>query len=174
MHCVVGADQEIGTDFCEFICRREHQLTHALPISAVDALHVLAKRVRVHRDLGMIVGAEKLRAFHADGSITKRRALGGAGNNTNVVEHDLILQNQPPSQVNDRKTMNAPKSAFGLVGVTSRYHSMRASEEALRSKHLQLSWDLHSQTNYLILSALNFCSVLNLSSPGGRCDEGRL
>ena len=52
--------------------------------------------------------------------------------------------------------------------------SMRASEEALRSKHLQLSWDLHSQTNYLILSALNFCSVLNLSSSGGRCDEGRL
>ncbi len=40
----------------------------------------------------MIVWAEELRAFHADGSITKGRAFGGAGNNTNVVGHDLILQ----------------------------------------------------------------------------------
>ncbi len=96
MDCVVGADQEIGADFCEFICRGDHQLTHALPISAVDALHILGERVRVHRDLGMIVGTEKLRAFHADGSITKRRAFGGAGNNTNVMGHDLILQTALP------------------------------------------------------------------------------
>ncbi|SRR6266568_3221251 len=40
----------------------------------------------------MIVGAEKLRAFHADGPITKRRAFSGAGNDTDVVGHDLILQ----------------------------------------------------------------------------------
>jgi len=40
----------------------------------------------------MIVWAEMLLAFHADGSIAKRRAFGGAGNNTNVVGHDLILQ----------------------------------------------------------------------------------
>ena len=45
----------------------------------------------------MIVGAEKLRAFHADGPITKSRAFGGAGNNTNVVWHDLILQKAPRS-----------------------------------------------------------------------------
>jgi len=89
---VVGADQEIGTDFREFICRGEHELTHALPVAAVDVFHVLGERVRMHRDFGMIVVAEKLRAFHVDGSITKRRAFGGAGNNTNVVGHDLILQ----------------------------------------------------------------------------------
>ena len=89
---VLSADQEIGTDFREFICRGEHQLTYVLPIAAVDVFNVLGERVRLHRDLGMIVGAEKVRAFHADGSITKRRAFGGAGNNTNVVGHDLILQ----------------------------------------------------------------------------------
>ena len=117
---VVRADQEIGTDLCEFICRGEHQRTHALPIPTIDALHVLAKRVRVHRDLGMIVGAEKLRAFRADGSITKRRALGGAGNNTNVVGHDLILQNQPPSPVNDRKTDLVSKGHAGVAASQGR------------------------------------------------------
>ena len=39
----------------------------------------------------MIVRAEKLRAFNADGPITKSCAFGGAGNNTDVVGHDLIL-----------------------------------------------------------------------------------
>ena len=33
--------------------------------------------------------AEKLRAFHADGPITKSRAFGRAGNDTDVVGHDL-------------------------------------------------------------------------------------
>ena len=40
----------------------------------------------------MIVRAEKLRAFHADGPITKRCAFGGAGDNSDMVGHDLILQ----------------------------------------------------------------------------------
>jgi len=40
----------------------------------------------------MIVWAEMLLTFHTDGSITKTRAFGGAGNDTNVVGHDLILQ----------------------------------------------------------------------------------
>src|SRR5712691_6380258 len=57
-----------------------------------SVFHVLGERVRMHRDFGMIVVAEKVRAFHVDGSITKRRAFGGAGNDTNVVGHDLILQ----------------------------------------------------------------------------------
>jgi hypothetical protein len=41
----------------------------------------------------MRVRAEKLGAFHADGPITKSRAFSGAGDNTDVVGHDLILQN---------------------------------------------------------------------------------
>src|SRR6185369_15152814 len=36
----------------------------------------------------MSVRAEKLRAVHAEGPITKRRAFGGAGNNTDVLGHD--------------------------------------------------------------------------------------
>ncbi len=40
----------------------------------------------------MGVRAEKLHAFHADGPITKSCAFGGAGNNTDVAGHDLILQ----------------------------------------------------------------------------------
>jgi hypothetical protein len=55
-------------------------------------LHVLGQRVRVHRNLGMVVRSEKLRAFHADGSITESCAFGGAGNDTNVLGHALILQ----------------------------------------------------------------------------------
>ena len=35
----------------------------------------------------MIVAAQKLRAFHADGAIAKRRTLGGASNNTNMAGH---------------------------------------------------------------------------------------
>ena len=51
---------------------------------------VLGERVRVHRDLGMRVRAEKLRAFHADGPIAERRALGGAGDDTDVLRHELL------------------------------------------------------------------------------------
>src|SRR5260370_23002120 len=84
MHGVVGTDQENGTYFRELICGGEHQLTYTLPVVTVDASHVLGERVRVHRDLGMIVRAEKLHAFYADGPITKSCAFGGAGNNTDV------------------------------------------------------------------------------------------
>src|SRR5260370_41445638 len=92
MHGVVGTDQENGTYFRELICGGEHQLTFTLPVVTVDASHVLGERVRVHRDLGMIVRAEKLHAFYADGPITKSCAFGGAGNNTDVAGHDFGFQ----------------------------------------------------------------------------------
>ena len=66
---VVRADQEISADARELVRGSEHQLAHALPVAAVEAFHVLGERVRVHRDFGMRVRAEKLRAFHADGAI---------------------------------------------------------------------------------------------------------
>src|SRR2546422_3935372 len=47
--------------------------------------------MRVHRALRMIVRAEKLRAFYANGPITKSCAFGGAGNNTDVLGHHSIL-----------------------------------------------------------------------------------
>src|SRR5438552_3549805 len=86
---VVGANQEVGAYFCELICGGEHQLTYTPPVAAIDAFHVLGERVRVHRNLRMIVPAQKLCAFHADRPITKSSTFGGAGNNTDVVGHDL-------------------------------------------------------------------------------------
>jgi hypothetical protein len=43
----------------------------------------------------MIVRAEKLSAFHADGPIAKSRAFGGAGNNTDMVRHDIDFTEAP-------------------------------------------------------------------------------
>jgi hypothetical protein len=41
----------------------------------------------VHRDLGMCVAAEKLRAFDADGPIAKRGAFSGAGGDSDMGGH---------------------------------------------------------------------------------------
>jgi hypothetical protein len=43
----------------------------------------------------MIVRAEKLSAFHADGPIAKCRAFGGASNNTDMVRHDIDFTEAP-------------------------------------------------------------------------------
>jgi hypothetical protein len=88
MDGVVGADQKIGTDFRELVCGGEHQFAYAMPVVVIEAFHVLGERVCVHRDLGMRVRAENLRAFNADRPITKSCAFGGAGNNTDVLGHD--------------------------------------------------------------------------------------
>src|SRR4029453_7270568 len=69
-------------------CRGEHQVAHAVPIIAIDALHVLGERARVHRDLGMIVRAEKIGALDTDGPIAEGGSFSGAGNETDVVRHD--------------------------------------------------------------------------------------
>ena len=98
---VVRTDQEIGSDFCELVSGGEQQLTHAMPIVAVDALHVLGERVCVHRDLGMSVRAESLRVFHVNGPITKRCPFGGARNNRDMVEHNLLLQRPATAQPAD-------------------------------------------------------------------------
>ena len=100
----------------ELICGGEHQFAHALPVAAIKAFHVLGERVRVHRDLGMIVRAEKLRAFHADGPITKRCAFGGAGNNADVLGHDLILQSATAT-VSDPVKFGAEQSDV-VLGIT--------------------------------------------------------
>lgn len=115
------------------------------------------KRMRVHRDLGMIVRAEKLRAFHANGAIAKSCAFGGAGNNTDVVGHDAISKARRIGRTrNDRSlrfvtdsgyvpiTAQTPKpiSAFayaGAVGSCMKYtwilcHDVAPSLCAHRSK----------------------------------------
>src|ERR1700694_5622409 len=45
--------------------------------------------MRMYRDLGMRVRAEKLRTLDADGPVTKSGAFGGAGNDTYVIGHIL-------------------------------------------------------------------------------------
>ena len=55
---IVGTNEEIRARRRELVCRREHQLTDAGPVPSIDALHVIGKRVRMHRDLGMGVRAE--------------------------------------------------------------------------------------------------------------------
>lgn len=90
---VVGAYQEISADLRELVRRGKHQLAHAWPIVAIQAFHVLGKRGRVHRDLGMRVRAQQSRALHTDGPITQRRPFGGAGDNANVLGHDDKLRN---------------------------------------------------------------------------------
>src|SRR5450631_3876186 len=88
MYGVVGADQKIGADCRKLIGGREHEFTHTLPVAAVDALHVLGERVRMHRHLGMSVRAQKLRAFHADRAIAQRRTFSGASYDANVLGHE--------------------------------------------------------------------------------------
>jgi hypothetical protein len=45
----------------------------------------------MHRNYGVVVRAEELRAFHADGPVTERGAFGGTGHNTNVQGHTFRI-----------------------------------------------------------------------------------
>ena len=85
MDGVVRADQEVRADLRELVRRGQHELADGRPVAAVDRLHVLRERVRVHRDFGMVVGAEQLRAFHADGPVAERGPFGGAGDDPDVL-----------------------------------------------------------------------------------------
>src|SRR5205814_10317154 len=62
--------------------RCEHQLADAFPIVAIDALHVVGKRRRMHRNLRMTIST-----FDADGPIAERSALGSAGDDSDVLDH---------------------------------------------------------------------------------------
>ena len=57
------------------------------PIAAVDALHVLAKGMRVHRYFRMSVRTQQLRTLDANRLVTECGALGGAGDNPDVQAH---------------------------------------------------------------------------------------
>jgi hypothetical protein len=88
MEGVVRANKEIRPNLCEFVGRRQHQLADTRQIAAVEARDVVGQGRRMHRNLGMGVRAEPRRAFHTDGAIAKRRALGGTGHDANVLRHD--------------------------------------------------------------------------------------
>ena len=70
----------------------------AQPVTAVDALHVLGERVRMHRDLGMIVLTEQVCALHADSAVTQRCAFGGAGDDPDVLRHVVTFGRQATAQ----------------------------------------------------------------------------
>jgi hypothetical protein len=89
---VVGTDEEVGTDAGELVGGGEHEVGYALPVVAVDVLHVLAERVGVHGDFWVVVGAEVGGAFGADGSVAEGCAFGGAGDDADVLGHEVILQ----------------------------------------------------------------------------------
>src|ERR1700733_13909596 len=94
MNSIVGTDQEVGATAGKLCRRGQHQLAHARPVASIDALHVLGERARVHRDVGMIVRAEQRRPFDAHRPITKRRAFGGAGNDTDMLRHAVECTSQ--------------------------------------------------------------------------------
>ena len=89
MERVVGTDQEVGADRGELVGGSEHQLTHALPVTAIDARHVVGERMTVQRDLRMRVCPEQRGAFDADGAVAQRRALGGAGDDADMRWHQV-------------------------------------------------------------------------------------
>ena len=60
----------------------------------MNALHILTERMRMHRNFRMIVRSHELRTLYADGSITKGRALGRTGDDTDVLRLDLRFQSK--------------------------------------------------------------------------------
>ncbi len=88
MDRVVWADQEVCADICELVRGREHQRADSVQIAPVDARDVVRERRRVHRDFGMGVRAEQIRAFHTNGAIAKRRTLGRTTHDANVLRHN--------------------------------------------------------------------------------------
>src|ERR1700722_8345957 len=116
MQRVVGTDQKIRTALRELVRGAQHQFSDANPVAAIDALHVVGERVGMHRDLGVSVRPEKLRALHADGAITQSRTLSGAGDNADVARHDLKCTNT--DLIRNPYSGGSAGSAVGNVSVT--------------------------------------------------------
>src|SRR5438105_2605424 len=87
MHGVVRTDQEVRAGFRKLAGRREHQVADRAPVVALDALHVLAKRVRMHRDLRMVVDAQIPFALEADRAIAESSALRRYADDADVLGH---------------------------------------------------------------------------------------
>ena len=75
MHGVDGSDEEVGASFGQLLGGRQHEFCDAGPVIRVDAVFVLDEGMSVHRHFGMIVGAEQVGAFDADGAIAERGAF---------------------------------------------------------------------------------------------------
>src|SRR5690348_10691542 len=102
MHRVVRADEEVGAGAFEFVGRREHQVGNALPVVGVDAIHVVAQRVCMHADLGMVIAAEVSVALFANGAVAERRSFRAASNDSDVLCHLSIVAETPFSSISPR------------------------------------------------------------------------
>jgi hypothetical protein len=106
-----------------------------LKVEAASGLKTPHTRVRVQRDLGMIVRAEKLRAFHTDDQTIKSCAFGGTADNTDVVRPGLILQRRHASH-GQRKIIS-----YGFAAATrqllfvSTYDFIVVREDGASAKH---------------------------------------
>jgi hypothetical protein len=81
---VVGADEEVRANLRQLLRGGQHQLGYALPILALDILHLIAEGVRVQGYLGMLVRSEDGLTLDAHGFVTKGGALGSASDNAHV------------------------------------------------------------------------------------------
>src|SRR5437870_13711125 len=84
MKRVVRTNQKFRACLDELVRRRQQQASGFVPAICLDMPHVLCKGVRVHRDLRMIVRAEKGGAFHTYRAIAERRALSTYRNDSDV------------------------------------------------------------------------------------------
>src|SRR5579862_853107 len=91
---VVGADKKISAARGELAGRFEHPFRYALPISAVDAIHIVGERMGVERHFGMGMRSHPLGTFHANRTVAESCAFGGAANDSNVLRHAPILQSK--------------------------------------------------------------------------------
>jgi hypothetical protein len=90
VHGVVGADEEAGSSFGEGVAGLEHELAYRWPVVAVDMLLVVGEGNGVHRDFGVGVQAELLRAFVRNGAVAEGGSFGGAGYDADVLHEDRV------------------------------------------------------------------------------------
>src|SRR2546430_8517873 len=88
---IVRADEEISARFGELVDGGPHQFPDPGARVPFEALRVPGERVGVQRDFGMIERSQQLRAFQTHSQVAKPRALGGAGDDSDVPRHAAIL-----------------------------------------------------------------------------------
>ena len=96
MDGVVRTDQEIGAHLRELVRRGEHQVAHRRPVVAIEVHDVIGQRRRVHGHFGMrVLTAHQIRALDADRAVAEGRTLGRAGDDADVLRHQLFIRRRP-------------------------------------------------------------------------------
>lgn len=91
MDGVVGADEEIGAGAGELMGGVEHEVADARPAGGFNGAHIFGEGEGTHGYFRMGVSAEDGRSLKDDGAVAESRALGGAGNNTDMCGHGEIV-----------------------------------------------------------------------------------